>query len=236
MIFYGGTAPGPDADVKGIQFYAYDLVNRKLLYAGPDGPSRYMILARSTGNLYYVPGNSEGELMRFTPKEGGKPERIPNATLGIRAATEETPRHLVYAVSSGQGNSDATLYTLDTRTEVVRKIGPTAVGSQAYVASLDADPTGRYLYYVPGAHGGSERDGTPVVQYDTATDRRKVLAFLHPFYREKYGLTLKGTYSLAVDPGGDKLYITWNTSRGTKAWDCCTLTVIHVPESERPTE
>jgi hypothetical protein len=86
---------------------------------------------------------------------------------------------------------------------------------------------------VPGAHGGSDTDGSPVVQFDVKTRQKKILAFLHPFYKDRYGCTLKGTYSSAVDPRGDKLYVTWNTSRGGKAWDCCSLTVIHIPESER---
>jgi hypothetical protein len=30
------------------------------------------------------------------------------------------------------------------------------------------------------------------------------------------------------------MYVTWNVSRGGKVWDCCALTVIHIPESERP--
>jgi hypothetical protein len=71
------------------------------------------------------------------------------------------------------------------------------------------------------------------VQFDTKTRNRKVIAFLHPFYRDKYGCTLKGTYSAAVDPMGEALYITWNASRGGRAWDCCALTVVHIPESER---
>ena len=67
------------------------------------------------------------------------------------------------------------------------------------------------------------------------TRQKKVIAFLHPFYKEKYGCTLTGTYSTAVDPKGDKLYITWNANRGSgKTWDCCALTVIHIPQSERP--
>ena len=37
----------------------------------------------------------------------------------------------------------------------------------------------------------------------------------------------------AVDPKGDKLYVTWNVSRGGKAWDACALTVIHIPQAER---
>ena len=60
-----------------------------------------------------------------------------------------------------------------------------------------------------------------------------MIAFLHPFYREKYGCTPVGTYSAAVDPKGDKLYITWNVNRSGRAWDCCALSVIHIPDSER---
>lgn len=60
MIYYGGTAAGPDAALQEIQFFAYDVKNNKLLYSGPNGPARYMILAKSTGRLYYVPGNADG--------------------------------------------------------------------------------------------------------------------------------------------------------------------------------
>ena len=79
-----------------------------------------------------------------------------------------------------------------------------------YVGSISVDPTGRYLYYVPGAHGGSDRDGTAIVQFDVTTGRKKVIAFLEPFYTKKYGFTLKGTYATAVAATGDKLYVTWN--------------------------
>lgn len=230
LIFYGGTAPGDREDTEGIQFFAYDVKNKKLLYSGPDGPSRYMIFAKSTGRVYYTRGKDDGPLMRFNP-EKGRPEEL-GGRIGIRAATQETPQGVVYTVSSGQGGREATLYAFHTKTEKVEVLGAAAVGRESYVATLDADPTGRYLYYMPGAHGGSEIDGTPVVQFDTKTRARKVIAFLHPFYREKYGCTLRGTYSAAVDPKGDKLYITWNASRGSRAWDCCALTVIHIPEPE----
>lgn len=233
LIFYGGTAPGEQAPEQGILFFAYDLANRKLLYSGAEGPARYMIFAKSTGRVYYLAGkNDEGDLMRFDPAVA-KPVKIPGA-LGLRAATQETPQGIVYTVSSGQGKDDATIYAFDVKTEKITALGPAAVGDQAYIASLDADPSGRYLYYVPGAHGGSERDNSAVVQYDVLKKTRKVIAFLHPFYADAIGCTLKGTYSTAVDPAGDKLYITWNANRGhPKSWDTCALTVIHIPESER---
>lgn len=234
LIFYGGTAAGEGGDGEGVQFFAYDCKNRKLLYSGPDGPARYMILARSTGRVYYVPGKGESPLMRFDPATDKAPVQI-DGEIGIRAATRETPQGIVYTASLGQGaNAEATIYAFNTKSEKIERLGPAAAASQQYVAAISADPTGRYLYYVPGAHGGSERDGSAVIQFDTKTRQRKVIAFLHPFYEQKYGLIPKGTYAVACDPAGDKLYITWNVSRGSRAWDCCGVTTIHIPESERP--
>lgn len=232
LIFYGGTAAGKDAPAKGVQFFAYDTKARKLLYSGPDGPARYMAFAKSTGKLYYTPGG-EGHaapLMRYDPAKGGTPEKV-GGEMGLRAATQETPQGFIYTASK---DADATLWSLNTKTEAIQKLGPGAIGKQAYIATLDADPTGRYLYYTAGAHGGSETEGTAVVQYDVQTQQKKVIAFLHPFCKDKYGCTLRGTFSSAIDPKGDKLYITWNNSRGSRAWDSCVLTVIHIPASERP--
>jgi hypothetical protein len=233
LIFYGGTASGEAKEGKDVRFFAYDLKNRKLLYAGEDGPARYMIFARSTGKLYYVPGGGDGELLSYEPKPGVVPTPVKETLIGVRAATQETPQHKVFTVSTGQGGKDAQLYSFDTKTEKVEQLGSAIAGSQQYIASIDADPTGRYLYYVPGAHGGSDRDNGAVVQYDTRTKKKKVVAFLSPYFQDKYGCTLKGTYGTAVDESGERVYITWNANRGSKAWDCCVLTVVHIPAAER---
>jgi hypothetical protein len=233
LIFYGGTASGEATEGKDVRFFAYDLKNRKLLYAGMNGPARYMILARSTGRLYYVPGGGEGELMRYEPKPDAVPTPVAGTLIGVRAATQETPQHKVYTVSTGQGGNEPQLYAFDTKTEEVTKLGSAVAASQQYIASLDGDPTGRYLYYVPGAHGGSDRDNGALVQYDTRTKKKKVVAFLSPYFQEKFGCLLKGTYATAVDPTGERVYITWNANRGSKAWDCCALTVVHIPAAER---
>jgi hypothetical protein len=233
LVFYGGTAPGSAVEAEGIRLLAFDVRQRRLLYAGPDGPARCLAFARSTGRVYYTQGKDEDErLMRYDPTTGDPPVPVPGR-IGVRAATLETPQGWIYTVSSGQGGREAVLYALNTRTEQIRVLGSAAVGTQNYIASLDADPSGRFLYYIPGAHGGSDTDGSPVVQFDVQTGRKKVLAFLHPFYKDRYGAALRGTYSSAVDPRGDTLYITWNVSRGSRAWDCCALSVVHIPASER---
>jgi len=233
LIFYGGTAHGMDAATKGIQFVAYDCKNKKVLQTNADGPPRYLLFAKTTGRVYYVPAsNDAGRLVRFDPAVGGAPVPI-DAVLGVRAATEETPQGKIYTASTGQGKAEAMLWAFDTKTEKVEALGNGAVGSQAYIASMDVDPTGRYIYYVPGAHGGSEQDGSAVVQFDTQTKRKKVIAFLKQPFEKKYGVTLKGTYSTALDAKGETLFITWNASRQTTPWDCNALTVVHIPASER---
>lgn len=227
-IFYGGTAPGVGNDGEGVRFFAFDTVNKKVLYDAPDGPPRAMILAQSTGRVYYVPGKDEanGNLVRFDPKDPTRVVPIA-AKLGLRAATTETADGIVYTVSKG-GKDGAIIYAFNTKTETAEELGLATVGSQSYITSLDVDPLGRYLYYVPGAHGGSDKDGTAVVRFDIKTKKREVIAFLHDFYKSKYGLSLVGTYSTALDPQGDKLYITWNANRGSKNWDTCALTVLHL--------
>jgi hypothetical protein len=232
MIFYGGTITGKDQPDH-VWFFAYDLRKRKLLYAGPGGPHRALILAPSTGRVYYTRGWT-GTLMRFDPDAGGPPVTVSENAPTLRAASQETRDGHVYAVSqSGAGGSEATLWALDTKTEKVRVLGPAEVGTRGYITTLDADPSGRYVYYAPGAHGGCADDGTPIVQYDTATGRRKVITFLHPIDTQRLGGKLQGTFSMALDTRGETLFATWNASRQGDTWDSVVLSVVHIPASER---
>jgi hypothetical protein len=233
LIFYGGTAAGDPQD-KSIRFFAYDVRAGRVLYQGEGGPGRYMMLAPSTGRVYFTPG-AKGPLHRFDPAATPPaPVRL-DAEIGLRAATRETPDGFIYAVGD---KDDPTLYRFSTAAEKVEALGPAPVGGQAYITSIDADPSGRYLYYVPGAHGGSDKDGAPVVQYDVRTRTRKIIAYLHPFLKERFGFTPIGTFSTAVDEGGGRLFMTWNgcTRRDPgerPSWDAAALVVLTIPESER---
>lgn len=237
LIFYAGTANG-DRNVKRVMFLAYDCKNRKVLYSDDYGPYRYVLFARSTGRVYFQQDGGRGivkNLVRFDPEHPGPPQPI-DAELGLRSATQETPQGIVYTVDGDN------LWAFHTKTETAEHLGPVVVGEETYITSIDADPSnGRYLYYVAGAHGGSWKDGTPLVQYDVKTRARKVIAFLHPVLYDKFGYIPMGSYGSAVSPEGDKVYITWNGNRGTQPgeldrrvrFNTCALTVVHIPESER---
>ncbi|MGZ0163586.1 MAG: hypothetical protein ACKVII_06705 [Planctomycetales bacterium] len=232
MIFYGGTSAGDRTD-KTVTFFAYDIARGKVLHTATGGPARYLILARSTGRVYYMK-DVTGKLMRYDPTSGNPPQAIAG-TIGLRAATQETPDGMVYTV----GKSDGHLWQFNTKTEAITDLCELAVASQTYTTTIDADPSGRYLYYIPGAHGGSQKDGTPIIQFDTRQRTKKVIAFLQPLLQKQYGYVTLGTFGAAVSPDGSRLFITWNGNRsgadkrGRYPFDTCALTVIYIPESER---
>ncbi|MBI4603939.1 MAG: hypothetical protein HY721_18445 [Planctomycetes bacterium] len=222
LLFYGGTAPGKDAASQEVTFFVWDIRRNRRIYNSGGGPDRCAIFSRSTGRVFW-----NGKM--YDPAKGGGLEE--SKAPHVRSATRETPQGIVY----GTSGRSADLWAFDVKAGTLASLGPGAAGRQEYVTTIDADPTGRYLYYIPGAHGGGPADGTPVVQFDVKTRKRKAIAFLHRHCLETYGYTLDGTFSSALDPRGEKLYITWNGMRkGSRSWECCALTVVHIPASERP--
>ncbi len=238
LIYYGGTAQGNDAVDKGSWFIAYDVKNHKLLMKAEGGFDRYAIFSRSNGCVYWRGLSKAKEGGTDAGAYGRKYDPKTNTIVAcpqvpvVRACTEETKDGIVYGFTQGDRN----IWAFDVRNETIKTIGPGMVASQDYVTSVDLDPvTQRYIYYVPGAHGGGVADGIPVVQYDIKTNTRKIIAFLSKFYTENYGYSPDGTFSTAVSPDGSILFITWNGSRfpNAKDWDTVAMTAIHIPESER---
>jgi len=100
-------------------------------------------------------------------------------------------------------------------------------------------PDEKYLYYIPAAHGKSHLEGTPVVQFNIKTGTRKVLAFLFPYFHNKYGYIPSGTFCLKLDEKGEKLFALFNgafaeydTASGDVFGDPSVI-VIDIPASER---
>ena len=220
MVFYGGTASG-DRKERSVRFFALDVKSGKVLKDVDGGFDRYCIFAKSTGCVYWDGKKYDPETNEITTSEAPH----------VRSATVESADGKVY----GTTHYVADLWEFDTKQEKLTQLGPGAVGTQGYVASMHIDPTGRYLYYVPGAHGGATKDGTPIVQYDLKLKRAKVLAFLHKYYQQKYGYNLDGCFCSVLDPAGDKLYISWDGWREgqPRGWESSALTVLHIPPSER---
>ncbi|HEX5102736.1 MAG TPA: hypothetical protein VFV87_02935 [Pirellulaceae bacterium] len=224
MIYYGGTAPGKDAANQKVQFFALDVKTGKLLIQDDDGPTRTLAFSPSTGRVFWEGKMYDPATNQITPLD------MPH----VRSASRETPQGIIY----GTSERSADLWALDVKTRRVKQLGSGAVATQEYVASVEADPTGRYLYYVPGAHGGAAGDGTPVVQYDLKTGKRKVLAFLYQHFWDKYSYALDGSFGSALDEKGERFFISWDGWRKgqPRGWESAAITVLHIPASERPVD
>jgi len=137
----------------------------------------------------------------------------------------------------------AQLFRLNVRDNVLTTLGLpwSSQGDAIHVVELSPDE--RFLYYLPGGHGGARLIGTPVVQYEIATGRRKVLAFLGPAFTAACEYTPAGTYGIQCSADGGMLYVNFNgnpTDRflppgktNAGGFGLTSFAVIAIPESER---
>ena len=229
---------------------SYDTINRRVVYAGypPEGWiwwRRAMLLDDETG-FFWSTDMSDGkfrflsfdpELNRFQRYDLTAP---PNPFSGqiaqLRGYTEQRTADGAYYCVSQNG----TLFRF--RPEIP-SVEPAGVNwdKGRYTSTVALDPSGRYFYYMPGGmKGQNANEYGPVVQYDTATGRKKVIAWLVDYYYDAYGYWVGGTYGMEISSDGSFLVICMNgafTERDDEngsPYGNPSLFVVEIPESERP--
>ncbi len=243
------------------EFLAWDIEKQQVNWAGmlPDGmvwSNRVFLIDEVTGKVYTCNKNPEDagkHLIEYDPvknkfrlTEAAMPaikppkpdDKEPVSTLMRAVIDHRAPDGLFYGVTH-QGE----LFAFRPETEEVKDLGINWPGDERYTTSMQISPGGRYIYYAPGAHGHGNRDGSPLVQYDRQTGKRKVLAFFTPYYFDNYGYTPSGAFSIRLDDQGESLFICWNggffnyeDTVGDKSKSLFahnSLMVVHIPESER---
>jgi hypothetical protein len=242
------------------EFLAWDIKEQKTLWAGylPEGMqwwNRAIMIDEETGLVYtsnQAKSDPDMHILKYDPASNRfsklncvmpagpllKPGVAP-ARSQMRAQTAgRGPDGLFWAVTL-----NGELFSFDPLKEAIVDRGENWPGDVRYTCSMARSPKGRYLYYLPGAHGRSAADGAAVVQYDILTGTKKALAFLHPFYFDKYGYTMGGTYSIALDDSGERLFVLMNGAfidpeeqaklATPDVFGQASVLLIHIPESER---
>jgi hypothetical protein len=158
-------------------------------------------------------------------------------SVGMRAATRESKDGAI----SGATHRPAQLFRYRPAVDELTMRGPAWLKGD-YVTVVELSPDERFLYYLPGAHGEAFRYGTPVVQYEIATGRRKVLAFLAKALEQEQGYVPAGTYGVKISADGGTLYVNFNGHAADRlrpkgmqpnGFGLCGFTAIHIPKSER---
>lgn len=219
----------------------YDVRTRQVRFRGgrevTEGNRTF--IADRRGRVYF--SSKDGTLGYYDPernelgKTSAKLPASPGTKPGIelRAAARPTHTGALYGMTAA-----GRLFRFDPAKAQIEDLGANLAEGD-YTAVMALSPDERFLYYTPGAHGSSVRMGTPIVQYEIASGRRKVLAFLNEPLRQKLRYHTGGTYNLQIDPAGEHLFLTFNGApvapKGAKqeAFGQPSMVVVHIPSSER---
>ncbi len=232
------------------EFLAWDMDTRTVQWAGhpPDGiqwSNRVLLIDDKTGMVYTSNRHADDPDKHFIKYDPYKNrfEKMEISTPTCEGATGEMRASTIKRDSQGLFygiTHPGQMFTFSPDKEEIVDLGLCWPGEERYTTSIERSPGERYLYYLPGAHGHGCVDGSPLVQYDTKTGTRKVLAFLSPFYEEKYGYTPSGSFSLKLDDKGEKVFIIWNggffdydPEDPGSLFKHNSVMLVHIPESER---
>lgn len=192
----------------------YDTKARRTIYGGPPPDNirwyaRCILIDRDTGIIYATDTNSnenqfisyERRNNKFTRMNARTPLNPKTGKRGdCRAHTNRKDADGAFWCFDHHGTIFR-FFPAEDRTEYITENW----GEEgAYTANLCMSPGGRYLYYLPGL-SGSLPEGTPVVQYDIKTGKKKALAFIFDYYMDRYGYAPVRCYGLELDEKGESL-------------------------------
>jgi sugar lactone lactonase YvrE len=225
-------------EVGGNALWCLDVQTRKPVFQAPDGSmgfNRNFALDRA-GNVYF--NGAQNTLWKYDRAMSRLVQTKSNwgKSPGMRSSTRES-RNGHFFGTTHQGGQ---LFRYTPARDDLALLGPCwMTGDYTTVAELSPDE--RFIYYLPGAHGQASRTGTPVVQYDIANRRIKVIAFLARAFEQAHDYIPAGTYGVKISADGGTLYVNFNgypTKNLPKhlrpnGFGLCSFAAIQIPRSER---
>jgi sugar lactone lactonase YvrE len=226
MLFYSYAVYSGD-------FVVYDLAKREVKFraGGDDQEGNRNIMLDRDGNAYFsTKGGGIGRYSREKNQIEATKAKLPGGSL--RASTDAARSGVIFGMTQA-----GEMFWFDPKTEVVEDLGANL--GREYTAVMVLSPDEKFVYYAPGAHGSGVRLGTPIVQYDIAAKRHKVIAFLNPAMRQQFKYNIGGTYNIKLSADGATLFCTFNGApleAGAKkeaAFGRPCLVVVQIPREER---
>lgn len=204
-------------------FVAIDAITGETVFADDDGAhGGYRSIAVDTDGRALISWGPDG-LARFDPSSNALEVldvALPGGTL--RAVTGPDTEGTIYGVT----RSPARFFALESD-GTVRDLGT----ARGYTATMALAPQGDRFYYIPHAHGRAWEEGTPIIAIDTATGAEEVVVELNPLIEDQLGLRSGGTYSISVDPSGDRIFVGLNAGdpSGRDTFGEVVLVVVTLP-------
>jgi sugar lactone lactonase YvrE len=222
----------------GNALWGYDLRAKKPVFQADDGSmefNRNFALAKD-GSIIF---NGKDAIWKYDPtkKSIAATKSAFKASPGMRSSSRESKDGWIYGTTHGSGQ----LFRYKPSADKLEMLGAAWLTGE-YVTVMELSPDEKYLYYLPGAHGSALKGGTPIIQYEIATGKRKVLAFLAPAFEREHDYVPAGTYGVKISADGSTLYVNFNGHAGDQGrplamkpngFGLCAFAAIHIPASER---
>jgi hypothetical protein len=140
---------------------------------------------------------------------------------GLRASTHPASDGTIYGVTEEPYD----LFALEPG-GAIRSLG----SADQYTASVALAPDESSFLYVPGAHGSSFEQGTPLIAVDTTSGEQTTVVELYQMALDQFGLVLGGTYSITVDPERGHAHIGFNAGTDQEdPWGEIVFVVVELP-------
>lgn len=207
----------------------YDTKNYKIIFHGnpPDGSmwnNRARLLDRETGCLY---GSDEMyNILKYDPSK--------NLITALNANIEDGSIRAWVNIRETDGsfwifNEQGRVFKFYPEQDMIEYKGEN-LDDGSYVTFIERSAGGRYLYYSAARPPNSAK----IIQYDTQTNRKKIIAFLRNFYSDQYDYDIDGSYGGALSKDGKSLFLVCNGQWGINERPA--MFNIRIPASERDGE
>jgi hypothetical protein len=222
----------------GDALWGFDLATRKVVHQGADGSAGFnRAFALLHNGQIIINGN--GAFQRLDPATGKltATKASHEGSPGMRCATRESRDGNIFGVLQGTHE----IFRYNAARDELQRLGPTWLAGE-YTTVCELSPDERFLYFLPGAHGRAWESGTPVIQFDLATGRRKVLAFLASPFESAHDYVPAGTYGMKLSTDGSTIFVNFNghaadktrpAGMKTKGFGLTAFAAIHIPREER---
>jgi len=231
-LWWCNLEAGPNA------LWALDLTTKKEAFKAPDGSmvsNRNFAIARDGSACF----NGKGGIWKCNAKAKtiAQTKSAFPGNSSMRASTRESKDGWIYGVTHRPGK----VFRYSPSDDKIEMLGPEFLtGNYTTVCVLSPDE--RFLYYLPGAHGGAADIGTPVVQYDIHKRQRKVLAFFREALEAACDYVPGGTYGVKLSADGSTLYVNFNghavdairpAAMRASGFGLTAFAAMHIPAAER---
>lgn len=224
---------------EGDALWGLDMKTGKPIARTADGSVGFNRNFALTKNGEIIFNGDDGAVRRYDPSTKSiatTKSKFPDSP-GMRCSTRQSSDGYIYGIT----HKTSQLFRYDVAHDDLRMLGPNwRNGSYTTVCMLSPDE--RYLYYLPGSHGKAYLDGTPVVQYEIDSGKRKVIAFLVKPIEDAFGYVPAGTYGAKLNADGSTIFVNFNghatdrkrpNNMRANGFGLCAFAAIHIPPSER---